>query len=148
MTNSLSIASDLDKVKVFQCPNCKQTIDTSAQQCRFCSAIIDPTSAAIAAQAMASVSQACNDASYIRIAAITMVAFLGVMFIPFFGLLGVCGYYFLTLAIPVLTIRWWIKFGSIKTDDSDFPRARRTVVIISALILLPLALDILRLVDR
>lgn len=65
------------------------------------------------------------------------------MFIPFMSLLGVVGYYFLLIAVPFLTIRWWIKFYRIRTDDRDFRRARITVIVISVLVLIPIvsALD-------
>lgn len=148
MANSLSITSDLDKVEVFPCPNCRNTIDTTAQQCRFCGAAIDPVAAVAAAKATARVSQACNDASYLRIAAATLLVFLGVMFVPFLALVGLMGYWFLSIAIPVLTIRWWIKFGGIKTEDADFPRARGTVIVISILCALPLIWDGVRVIGQ
>jgi len=87
---------------------------------------------------MARVNQACSDASFLRTMAISILVFLGVMFIPFMSLLGVCGYYFLMLAVPIMTVRWWIKFHAIRADDHDFKRARMTVIVISALCLLPL----------
>jgi predicted amidophosphoribosyltransferase len=50
--------------RVFQCPNCKETIDTLSRQCRFCSAPIDPIAAQAAADAMAKENKAQSDASY------------------------------------------------------------------------------------
>ena len=64
------------------------------------------------------------------------------MFIPFLGLVGLVGYYFLLVAVPVLAIRWWVKFGGIQVDDSDFRRARITVIVISILIVIPIALSL------
>ncbi len=89
---------------------------------------------------MAKLNQACSDASFLRIAAISILVFVGVMLIPFLGLLGLVGYYFLLVAVPVLTARWWVKFGRIQADDSDFRRARLTVIVISVLIVIPIAL--------
>jgi hypothetical protein len=118
---------------VLQCPNCKETIDASSQQCRFCSAAIDPAAAEAAAQVMARVNQACSDSSFLKTAVVTMLIFLGVMFVPFLGLLGVVGFYFLTFAVPVLSIRWWVRFGHIQCDDPDFIRAKRTMLIVTSL---------------
>ena len=129
MANGLSITGDMNRARVFQCPSCKQTIDTSAQQCRFCSAPIDSAAAEVAANFMARLNQACSDASYLKIALVCAVVFLGVMFLPFVSLVGVFGYYFLTFAIPVWTVRWWIRFWNIKTDDPDFRRAKRTMIL-------------------
>jgi hypothetical protein len=70
--------------------------------------------------------------------AISILVFLGVMFISFLSPAGICGYYFLMFAVPIMAIRWWIRFHAIRADDRDFKRARTTVTIISALCLLPL----------
>jgi hypothetical protein len=138
MANSLSLTAASTNAGIFECPVCKQTIDASSTQCRFCSAAIDPVEAEAAAEKMARVNQACSDASFLRTMAISILAFFVIMFIPFMALLGLCGYYFLMFAVPIMTIRWWVKFHSIRTDDRDFKRARVTVIVISALCMLPM----------
>lgn len=142
MANNLSLSAADGNPGIMECPVCKQTIDVSATQCRFCSSPIDPVTAQAAAEKMAKLNQACSDASFLRTAAISVLAFFGIMFVPFFGLLGIVGYYFLLVAVPFLAIRWWVKFGKIQADDSDFRRARITVIVISALIVIPIALSI------
>ncbi len=138
MANSLSLTSASSNAGIFECPSCKQTIDASSTQCRFCSAAIDPVAAAAATEKMARVNQACSDASFLRTMAVSILVFFGLMFIPFMTWLGICGYYFLMFAVPFMTIRWWVKFYALRADDRDFKRARTTVIVISALCLLPL----------
>lgn len=138
MSNNLSLSGSAENSGIFECPNCRQTIDASAPQCRFCLANIDPAVAQVAAQKMAEINQACSDASFLRTAAISIFVFIGIMFIPFMSLLGVLGYNFLLFAVPFLSIRWWIKFHKIRADDVDFRRARKTVIIVSVLILIPI----------
>jgi hypothetical protein len=138
MAKSLSLIAAGEKLGIFECPNCKQTIDASAAQCRFCFATINPIQAQAAAEKMARINQACSDASFLRTAAISVLVFLGIMFVPFFGLLGIVGYYFLLIAVPFLSIRWWIRFHGIRTDDRDFRRARMIVIIVSVLIAIPI----------
>jgi hypothetical protein len=137
MAKNLSLTNAGSNLGIFECPHCKQTIDASAAQCRFCSAPIDPEAAQVAAEKMAIINQACSDASFLRTAAISVLVFLGIMFLPFITLLGVCGYYFLLVAIPFLSIRWWIRNHAVQSDDPDFRRARGTVIAVSILILLP-----------
>lgn len=131
MFESVSLST---QARVFQCPNCKETIDTSAQQCRFCSVAIDPGAADDAADVMAKVNQACSDASYLKVMGVSVPVFLALIFVPFAGWLGIVGYYFLVFATPVMAARWWVRFGRIKADDREFGRARRTVVIVGALV--------------
>jgi hypothetical protein len=138
MANSLSLTPASNNAGICECPVCKQTIDVSSTQCRFCSSIIDPAVAEAAAEKMARVNQACSDASFLRTMAISILVFFGVMFIPFMTWLGIFGYYFLMFAVPFMTIRWWIRFHAIRADDRDFNRARTTVIVISVLCLLPL----------
>ena len=126
MVNSLSITSDLDKPKIFECPNCKQTIDTSASECRFCSASVDPAVAEAAAVKMARINRACSDASYLKIAALCAPAFLLILFIPFMTLMGEIGIIFLEVAVPVWIALWCFRFLRIQTDDPDFRRAKKT----------------------
>jgi hypothetical protein len=143
MANSLSLTSTSSNAGIFECPVCKQTIDSSSTKCRFCSATIDPAAAELAAEKMAKVNQACSDASFLRTMAITILVFLGFMFVPFLSILGISGYWFLMFAVPFMTIRWWVKFGAIRADDRDLKRARTTVIVVSVLGPLPLVIRLM-----
>ncbi len=130
--SSLRITPAL-QARIFECPNCRQTIDTAAVKCPYCSASIDPKLAEAAADTMAKINQGCNDASYLRIMAGTIfVAFL-LTFLPLVGFVALIAFYFLILAVPVMTIRWWIKFGSLTSQEKDWSRAKRTVLIATAI---------------
>jgi hypothetical protein len=130
MANSLSLTSDINRPR--------ETIDTMQTECRFCGAQIDAAEAEKAAELMARVNQACSDASYLRIAAIAILVFLGMMLVPFLSWYGMWSFYFLIFAVPVMAVRWWVRFGFINADDSDFVRGRLTVAVISLLVLFPL----------
>jgi len=143
MANSLSLTSTSSNAGIFECPVCKQTIDSSSTKCRFCSAAIDPAAAEVAAEKMAKVNQACSDASFLRTMAIAILVFFGLMFVPYLlSWVGLFGYYFLMFAVPFMTIRWWVKFGAIRADDRDLKRARTTVIVVSILGPLPLLIRI------
>ena len=130
MAGTLSLSST---VQVFPCPNCGETINTSAQQCPFCSTPIDRAAAEQSAAATSRISQACSDASYLKIMLAILIPFGILIFFPFLGLAGMFGFIFIKYAVPVMTIRWWIKYGRIKTTDPDFHKARGTVILVSAI---------------
>lgn len=142
MANGLSITSDLDKPKIFECPNCKQTIGTSSNKCRFCWAPVDATIAEAAAAKMALINRACSDASYLKIAALCAPAFLLILFVPFMTLLGELGLVFLAVATPVWVILWCFRFLRIQTDDPDFRRAKKTVLIVAVAWLLSVGVKV------
>ena len=136
MAGTLSLSST---VEVFPCPHCGETINTSLSQCSFCKTTIDHEAAKVSAAATSKISQASSDASYLRIMAWGLLTSVLVMFVPFLGLAGVAGLWFLRIAIPVMVIRWWVKFGSIETSDHDFWRAKQSTIIISIVAVLALA---------
>ncbi len=135
MAGTLSFHSTVD---VFPCPNCRETINTAQIVCAFCNAPIDRAAAEASAAATGKISQACSDASYLKAMAWSLLTFFLIMFIPFLGLAGVVGLTFLRFAIPVMVIRWWIKFGRIRTTDADFARAKRAVLVVSVVAILAL----------
>lgn len=132
----LSLSS---RVEVFPCPNCRETINTSLSQCTFCGVAVDHAAAVASAAETSTVSQACSDASYLKIMAWAFLACFGLLFIPFIGLAAAVGLWFLRIALPVMVVRWWIKFGKIKTNEIDYFRAKQAAVIVSIVSVLALA---------
>jgi len=125
MSDGLGLSS---RVGVFPCPNCQETINTSMQVCSFCSSPIDPAAAAAAALQFARVNQACSDASYLKIMAGSAFTFYLLRFVPFLNLMAIVALWFLEAAIPLMTIRWWAKFGDLRIDDPGFaPRPAHRV---------------------
>jgi len=133
-----------EPVRVFQCPNCNETIDASAAQCRFCLAPIDAAAASAAAEVMAKVNQACSDASFLKTAGGALLLAFVMMLVPFASMIGRPAFLVLLVAIPAMAIRWWVRFGRVKTDDPEFGNARRTVVtlgiVVAAFLLIQLAM--------
>ena len=109
----------------FPCPNCNEIINDTLEKCRFCSAPVDRQAAVAAAETQSKVNQACSDASYVKIAAVTMWVFLGLSFIPLIPIVG-WAFLFTFLAVLVMIIRWQIRFGGLQTNDPDYPKAKRS----------------------
>jgi hypothetical protein len=115
-------------------------------QCRFCSAAIDAGAAEAAADAMAILNRACSDASYLKAMAIGVpVAFI-VSLLPFVSLLGALSLTFLCFAVPVMSIRWWVKFNDIQSNESDFRRARGIVIGISIVSVILVIVGVIQLI--
>lgn len=129
-------------IQVFPCPNCRETINTTAQTCPFCGTAIDHAAAEHSAAKTARISRAVSDASYIRIMLGLLIPFFLLIFVPLLNLIGVVGFWFLKIAIPVMTVRWWVLYGRIRTTDPDFPKARRTALIVAAVWLVVFALTL------
>jgi len=133
----LTLAKEADGTMIFECPNCKETIDSTEKQCRFCSAPIDAGAAERAAKTLARVNQACSDASFMRTAAVALLVFFGMLFIPLVSWYGTWGCLILFAAVLVMVVRWWLRFWNIESDDDDFVRSRRTVGVVTLLLFFP-----------
>jgi hypothetical protein len=127
MSDGFTIGAAMGEPTIFECPVCKETIDAKAETCRFCGVKVDHEAALRAAEVLAKVNQACSDASYMRSTALTLPVFLALRFVPFIALLGTVGFDGVTLITPFWALRWWLKYGGLKTNDSDFRLARNRV---------------------
>jgi hypothetical protein len=141
MTDALIIDGPSEDLDVFDCPNCRQTIDTSADVCRFCGAKVNHEAAQKAAHLLAKVDQACSDASVLRYTAATAFCLpLGVVlgllrnprFIEHVGFQNVVfGFCVLVLIVslpfPIWSLLWWGKNANLASDDEEFQNARGTV---------------------
>lgn len=141
MTDGLILEGPSEGLDVFECPNCKETINTSADVCRFCGARINHEAAQKAARLLATVDQACSDASVLRYTAIPALCLpLGTLigvarnprFIQQVGLRNAfLGFCVLVVAVsspfPIWSLSWWRKNANLTSDDADFQKARGTV---------------------
>jgi hypothetical protein len=108
--------------RILPCPSCGEMIYSDTTKCRFCSAPVDSTAAAAAADNQAKVNNACNQAKWIRNMAGAMWAFLAVSLIWGTVNLAVLVLFFL---IPLSLIYWQISYGRLTTADPDYKRAKR-----------------------
>ena len=107
---------------ILPCPNCGQMIYSNAPTCRFCSVPIDRQTAEAAANVQGQVNEACNHAKWLRNMAGAMWVLFVISFILTMGTFGVLALFF---AIPVYIVYWQVKFGSLKTVDPDYQKAKR-----------------------
>jgi O-antigen ligase len=86
---------------------------------------VDPTAAQQAAEETSRISQACSDASFLMTMLASAVTFSLLMAVPFLTLIGLAGSWVVRIGLPILTIRWWVRYWGIRSDDHDFLRAKR-----------------------
>jgi hypothetical protein len=98
--------------------------------CAYCGTPVDSAAAATAADNFARVNQSISDASYLKIMAGCAGTFFLIIFVPFLSLLGLFGFRFLEIAIPLMAIRWWVKYRTLTSPDPEFRRARRIALLV------------------
>ncbi len=112
---------------VLPCPHCGQTINTSMTACPYCGQPIDARVAAEMAEKFSSINAACNDASTLKAMGGVTAVFFVLLFVPLLGMIGY-GFYLLAIAIPILAIRWWTRYGALQSTDPEFDKAEKTVI--------------------
>lgn len=65
-----------------------------------------------------------------------MLPFFGPMFAPLLSLMGVAGLWFLQIGLPILCVRWWIRYGRIRSTDPDYSKARGNATLVSCLLVI------------
>lgn len=140
--------------RTFRCPNCKEMINDSMTQCRYCSVPVDPGVAQLIADRQEKANQAYSDASFLRTAVVAMYVFLGTSLIPLLGF-AVWGFFITFVVVIVLLIRWQVRYATLLSDDADFQKARRSwwisllmLIGICALIVFRIVLGLLLTISR
>jgi len=147
MSDGFTIGAAMAQPTIFECPACKETIDATAETCRFCGVKVDHEAALRAAAVLAKVNQACSDASYMRSTALTLPVFFGLRFVPFIAAVGGVGFWVLLVGLPFWALRWLLKYRGLESDDVEFLKARKTVkwtgIIVAAVLVFFLVLNVL-----
>jgi len=125
----MAYSISLNQPQVFQCQNCREFINTSMTLCTYCGVTINASAAAAAADIQTSVANACSEASFLKIMARAQVAFFVFSLIPLIGGFAGWGFLFLLIAVPVMLIRWWVKYRNLQTGDKDYEKAKRNTII-------------------
>ena len=134
------------EIQVIRCPHCREYINARSAECRFCHGYIDTTTTQVAAELQQRVNAAYNEASWIRNIAGAYAIFVAIrLVLPFFAIGSGIVLPIMFVALPILLIRWYVRFGRLQTDDPDYPRAQRNWRI-AFLVFLPVALIWLALV--
>ena len=114
-----------EQIQVIRCPYCKEYIDARSEHCRFCHGYIDTLTTQIAAELQQRVNAAYNDALWLRNGAGAYALITVIRLVPFLSLAANVALPIMFIALPVMLIRWRMRFGRLQTDDPDYPRAKR-----------------------
>jgi hypothetical protein len=116
----------LGQIEVIRCPHCKEFVNARSELCRFCHGYIDTLTTQRSAEEQQKVNEACNEAMLVRNAAWVYAIFTGLyvllpLFANFFGVAALL----MLATVPLMLIRWQLRYGRLQTDDPDYPKAKR-----------------------
>jgi hypothetical protein len=114
-------------IQVFRCPNCKEFVNTSVQECQYCGASISAGAAQTAAKEQARINQVCSESSYAKILAEAYAVSFLLQLAPIIGTPAAWGNRLLIFLTPIIIARTWRKASGIKVEDKDLVRAKRSL---------------------
>ena len=115
----------------FRCPHCGETINTTMTQCRFCLVPVSSQDAEAAAETLGRINDICSQADYVMYTSLGVpVVFLLAAFVPFLGMPGMMALVALLVLVPVLGIRWWSRYRTVReAGDEELKKARVSVIV-------------------
>lgn len=114
--------------RTFPCLSCREFINESMRQCRFCGAPVDPAAAHAAVEMQERINRACNDASMIRNLAGAMWLCFLLRFVPVMGCFAGVALLGLFFFVPIRLLIWQSSYGGLNTADVDYQRAKRNAL--------------------
>jgi hypothetical protein len=115
---------NLPHLRSFPCPNCGNYIHTERRECNFCRVPVSSEAAETFADLQEKVNSAYSDAITVRHFATVFLAsyLLSLFFVRCItGLIAIATFFL----VPILLVRWQVRYGQIVSNDPDLKTARR-----------------------
>jgi hypothetical protein len=114
------------QIQVIRCPHCKEYIDARSAHCRFCRGYIDTLTTQVSAELQERVNAAYNDGLTVRnTAGVCLILAVIQLVKPLLGLFTEIALLCVFVAVPVMLVKWQLRFGQLQTDDPDYPQAKK-----------------------
>lgn len=118
----------MTEASVFQCHSCREFINSSMTDCRFCGVTVDPHLASSLINLQEKTNAACNHASLARnLAGAMLIAFFARL-IPIIGIAFLIIFIVGLFGVPVQLLIWQFKYANINTSDPDYKTAKHNIL--------------------
>ncbi|HMV86656.1 MAG TPA: hypothetical protein PLD20_25265 [Blastocatellia bacterium] len=107
-----------------QCGNCLERINAALTNCPYCGAVVEPYADA---QPEPTAAQAAADARILKLLARVELVFFVLSFFPLTHL-AFFGFAILLFGVPVLWLRWWIKYRRLRSAGSEYELAKGNAI--------------------
>lgn len=111
-----------------QCHNCLEFINASLTNCRYCGTVVGVENPPVEGNAKSKVADASRDGYLLTIMARALaVCFIALTF-SIFSKLALAGFLILLAAVPMMLIRWWVKYRGLQIEEHGYKVARLSAV--------------------
>lgn len=120
--------SSSSQEQTIQCKNCLEFIRSSLTNCRYCGAVVSIEAAPVEDEAKSKIADARRDGFFLT----TMARALAVCFIALtfsiFSKQALAGFLILLVALPLMLILWWVKYGRLQIEEHSYKTARLSTI--------------------
>ncbi|MBP6820296.1 MAG: hypothetical protein KA368_02070 [Acidobacteria bacterium] len=131
-----------------QCQNCLEFINASLTNCRYCGAVVSLENPPAEGNAKTKVADASRDGYLLTIMARALaVCFIALTF-SILSKLALAVFLILLVAVPLMLVRWWVKYRGLQTEEHNYRMARlntiKAAVVWGAILLLWLFVSVIQ----
>lgn len=121
--------SSLSTEQTVQCQNCLESVSASLTNCRYCGAVIGLEALPVEEDAQSKIAKACRDGHFLKVMSRALaVCFIALTF-SILSTLALAGFLMLLVAVPLMQVRWWMKYRRLQAEDLAYQQARRETVV-------------------
>mgnify|MGYP000246397226 CR=1 FL=1 len=114
--------------ELVQCHNCLEFVSASLTNCRFCGAVITAENVRVEETLQAKLAQANREGNLLKLLSRALtVCFLALTF-SIFSKLALAGFLLLLVVVPILLVRWWVKYGRLPSEEQAYLTAKRDAI--------------------
>jgi hypothetical protein len=110
----------------FQCRNCLEFINPTLTNCPYCGAVVE-LDVPEATHSQTILAQAGSEARILKMLAQAELVCFVLSFVPFASF-ALYGFMILLPGVPMLWVRWWVKYHNLQTSGQDYENAKRDVI--------------------
>ncbi|MEK7830791.1 MAG: hypothetical protein AAB401_06885 [Acidobacteriota bacterium] len=92
--------------------------------CRYCGAVVSPETAPVEDEAKSKIADASRDGYFLKIMAGAFAVCFIALTSSIFSKVALAGFLILLVAIPLMLVRWWIKYRGVHTEEHSYKMAR------------------------
>ncbi|MEO6724498.1 MAG: hypothetical protein ABIP14_04285 [Blastocatellia bacterium] len=116
-----------DRTQDARCRICGETINPSLTNCPYCGAVIDSAESPV--RDLSPISNACKEATFLKAMARLLVACFLALVLSFVENFALWAFLIFLTAVPMMLVRWWIKYRNLQTTDQNYATAKRDVAV-------------------
>lgn len=120
--------SSFGREQTIQCQKCLEFVSSSLTNCEYCGAVISLEAEKVSEDAQSKVASARNDSYFLKLMARALAVSFIAMTFSIFSRMALASFLILLVAVPLMLVRWWVKYRGLQTEEHGYKMARLSAI--------------------